>query len=77
MHVRNTTGTKEKFFENFPDEGQTDLYQIIKTCHEVGYKGHLTPDHCIRVEGDSAWGHRYWGYALGFIKALMMAAQAS
>ena len=77
MHLRNTTGTTEKFFENFPDEGQADLYQIVRACREIGYDGYLTPDHCIRVEGDTDWGHRYWGYALGFMKALIMAAAAT
>ena len=77
MHFRNTTGTREQFYENFPDEGQTDMYAVMKACHAIGYDGHLAPDHCIRVEGDSDWGHRYWAYALGFTKALVMAVRAT
>jgi mannonate dehydratase len=76
VHFRNTTGTREKFYEDFPDEGQTDMVQVASACREVGYDGFLTPDHKIQVEGDSDWGHRYWAYALGFIKALLLATEA-
>jgi hypothetical protein len=47
----------------------------VMITHSVADEGCLAPDHSIRVEGDSAWGHRYWGYALGFIRAMMMAVQ--
>ena len=76
IHFRNTTGTVENFHENFPDEGQTDMHAVMKACHEVGCEGYLTPDHRIRLEGDTEWGHRYWAYALGFNRALMMAVRA-
>ena len=73
IHFRNVTGTTNRFYEDFPDEGMTDMHAVMKACHEVGYEGHLAPDHCIHVEGDTDWGHRYWAYALGFMKALMLA----
>jgi mannonate dehydratase len=76
VHFRNITGTTEKFMENFPDEGQADLLAVAKALHKVGYDGYLTPDHPIRVEGDSDWGHRYWAYCFGFTKAMIMAAKA-
>ena len=76
IHFRNTTGTVDKFYENFPDEGQTDMHAVMKACHEVGYEGYLTPDHRIRLEGDTEWGHRYWAYALGFNRALIMSVRA-
>ncbi len=75
MHFRNITGTTERFYEDFPDQGQTDMFAVMKACRDAGYDGHLAPDHTIRVEGDSAWGHRYWAYALGFTRAMMMAVQ--
>jgi mannonate dehydratase len=76
LHFRNITGTTAKFHEDFPDEGQTDMHAVMRACHSVGYGGHIAPDHCIRVEGDSEWGHRYWAYALGFTRGLIKAAQA-
>ncbi len=76
IHFRNIPGTAEKFYENFPDEGQTDMVAVMQACHAVGFDGYLTPDHCIRIEGDSNWGHRYWAYGIGFIKAMTMAVRA-
>lgn len=76
VHFRNTKGTTEKFFETFADCGDTDMYQAAKALHEAGYQGYLTPDHRIRVEGDSDWGHRYWAYGLGYNKAVMMSLRS-
>jgi mannonate dehydratase len=76
VHFRNIAGTREKFVETFPDEGETDLYAAMQAFHDVGYAGYLAPDHRLRVVGDSDWGHRYWAYALGYIKALLMAVRS-
>ncbi len=76
VHFRNIKGTTEKFVETFPDEGDTDMYATMKAYCDVGYEGYFAPDHHIKVEGDSEWGHRYWAYALGYIKALMMAVRS-
>jgi mannonate dehydratase len=75
VHFRNVTGTTEKFVETFPDEGDTDMFAVMNALAAVGYDGYLVPDHRLQVEGDSPWGHRYWAYSLGFIKALIMAAR--
>jgi len=75
IHYRNVTGTTEKFFENFPDEGQTNMRSVMMAFQDANYDGYLAPDHRIRVEGDSDWGHRYWAYALGFTRAMIMAAR--
>lgn len=71
VHFRNISGTKEKFVETFPDCGNTNMYEAMKAFAESGYEGYLAPDHRLRVEGDSDWGHRYWAYGLGFIRALL------
>ena len=73
VHFRNTSGSTDRFNENFPELGDTDLYRAMVACRDAGYEGYFTPDHCIDIEGDSSWGHRYWAYALGFIRALLMA----
>ena len=76
VHFRNISGTTEKFVETFPDEGDTDLFAAMKAYNDVGYEGYFTPDHHIRVVGDSDWGHRYWAYGLGYIRALLMAVRS-
>jgi D-mannonate dehydratase len=52
------------------------MYQAAKALHESGYQGYLTPDHRLRVEGDSDWGHRYWAYGLGYNKAVIMSLRS-
>jgi mannonate dehydratase len=76
VHFRNTKGTLNRFVETFPDEGDTNLYAAVQAFHDVGYKGYLAPDHRLRIVGDSDWGHRYWAYALGYTKALLMAVRS-
>ena len=76
IHFRNTSGTTEKFVETFPDEGDTDLFAVMQAIHEVEYEGSVTPDHHIKVVGNSDWGHRHWAYGLGYIKALIMAVKS-
>jgi mannonate dehydratase len=76
VHFRNTTGPVSRFVETFPDEGDTDLFAAMQAFDAVGYKSYLCPDHRLRIVGDSDWGHRYWAYALGYTKALLMAAKS-
>lgn len=75
VHFRNIKGTTERFVETFPDEGDADMYAVMKAFYDVGYRGHFAPDHHIRVEGDSDWGHRYWAYGLGFIRGMLKAVK--
>ncbi len=70
VHFRNVSGSADKFHETFPDEGETDMVDAMKAYVEVGYDGTMAPDHVIRMAGDSDWGHRYWAFALGYMKAL-------
>ena len=76
IHFRNIKGTTEKFVETFPDEGDSDMFAVMKACEKVGYEGYFTPDHRLRIIGDSDWGHRYWAYALGYTRALLKAVQS-
>lgn len=76
VHFRNISGTAEHFSETFPDNGQVDMLQAMKTYKEVGYDGYLTPDHKLSIVGDSEWGHRYWAYAIGYMKALIQAVES-
>lgn len=73
VHFRNIKGTSTKFMEAFPDDGQMDMLQAIKAYKEVGYQGYLVPDHKLGIVGDTDWGHRYWAFALGYIKGLLQA----
>jgi mannonate dehydratase len=73
VHFRNITGTLDKFAEAFPDEGRVDMFEAMKTYKQVGFDGLMSADHSVHIAGDTEWGHRYWAYAIGYMKALKQA----
>lgn len=75
VHFRNVEGPVECFRETFPDDGQEDMVEAMKTYYEVGFDGPMSPDHAIHIEGDTEWGHRYWAYSIGYMKALQQAVK--
>jgi mannonate dehydratase len=75
VHFRNVVGTTEKFHETFPDDGKVDMHEAMKTYKEVGFDGIMSPDHTVHLAGDTDWGHRYWAYAIGYMKALKQAVE--
>ena len=77
VHFRNVAGTPEKFNETFPDEGSVDMFEAMKAYREVGFEGPMTPDHSVGIVGDTEWGHRYWAYAIGYMRALRQAAESA
>jgi len=71
VHFRDVRGTADNFAETFIDEGQTDMFEAMKTYKEVGFDGPMIVDHTPRVVDDTTWGHRGRAYAMGYIKALI------
>lgn len=79
VHFRDVRGTPEKFEETFHDDGQTDMYEAMKTYIEVGYDGPARPDHVPTMEGESNDnpGYELLGrlFGVGYIKGLLEAAK--
>jgi mannonate dehydratase len=74
VHFRNVQTIQPYFnyVETFIDEGQTDMLAAMRALREVGYAGMVVPDHSPSIAGDTrAFGA--WGYAIGYIKALVRA----
>lgn len=79
VHFRNAraegTPASVAYYETFIDEGATDMAAAMRALKECGYRFGIVPDHSPSITGDaSQFGQ--WGYALGYIKALMSAAGA-
>lgn len=70
VHFRNIRGGFLNFQETFPDDGDVDFIQAIRTYKEVGYDGMLMPDHVPKIEGDDG-GKQAFAYAFGYIQALL------
>lgn len=70
VHFRNIRGGFLNFKETFPDDGDVDFIQAIKTYKEVGFDGMLMPDHVPHIESDEG-GRQAFAYCYGYIRALI------
>lgn len=75
VHFRNVRGGFPAFDEVFHDEGDVDMLEAMIAYRQAGFDGVMTPDHAPRVAGDSGMGLRGKGWALGYMKGLMQAAE--
>ncbi len=76
VHFRTVRGTREKFDEVYPDEGNLDMLKAVKALDDAGFKGIIIPDHTPHGAGDTEYGHRGRAYAIGYMRGLMQAAGA-
>lgn len=81
VHFRDVRGTPAKFVETFHDDGQTDMFEAMRTYRDVGFRGVVRPDHVPTMAGEAndAPGYQILGrlFALGYIKGLVEAAAKS
>jgi mannonate dehydratase len=73
IHFRNVSDPGNYFVETFVDNGYTDMYKLMKTLRDVDFRGALIADHVPEMVGDRRTG---WAYSIGYIKALLNAANA-
>jgi mannonate dehydratase len=64
------------YTETFVDEGDNDMLALMRAFREVNYSHMLIPDHTPQLAVDSAEQWAGWAYAVGYIKALLKAAEA-
>lgn len=74
VHFRFVQGKVPSYTEVFIDEGDLDPLKAMKAYREVGYARPIVSDHTPRVEGDTGWGYRGRSFSLGYIRALVHAA---
>jgi len=72
IHFRNIRGNRDNFHEVYPDEGDLDMLQILRTLKEVGYEYLIMPDHMPRHRDDPN-GRQAFAFAYGYIKGLLQA----
>ena len=74
VHFRNIVGVLPKFREALMDEGDIDMVKAMTTWLDTGFGGPMMPDHHPHMVGDTPYGHRSRAYAIGHMRALMLAA---
>jgi mannonate dehydratase len=72
IHFRNIRGKRDRFQEVFPDEGDMEMPQVLRSLHAVGYQYMVMPDH-MPTHPDDPGGHQAFAYGYGYIKALIQA----
>ena len=81
VHLRNIRGGLHDFCETWPDEGDVDIYGLVKILHAAGYPYMLMPDHAPRHPDDvappgvSSRVCQAWAFQFGYIIALIQAAE--
>ncbi|MDR2649177.1 MAG: mannonate dehydratase [Clostridiales bacterium] len=76
VHFRNIIGDRYRFKEAFHDEpGMIDMYQAMKAYYEVGFDGHMRPDHVPTLVGEPndrpSYALQANLHAVGYIQGLM------
>jgi mannonate dehydratase len=76
-HFRNPKGTVPQGFyqEDFLDDGDLDMLEVVRLMRRRGYTGGLDPDHAQGIEGDQG-AREAWAWQLGYIRALIRAARS-
>lgn len=76
LHFRTVSGTVPSFSETFVDEGDPDMVQAMSAYVDRGYDGTIVEDHVPEML-ESTDGRQDFarGFALGYIKAALQAAQ--
>lgn len=74
-HFRNVRGTIPRYDEVFLDEGDTDMYRIMKLYVKYEHRGTLVPDHSVGIINDTRWAHISRAWSLGHMLALKKAAE--
>lgn len=81
IHFRNIRGGLHDFYETWPDEGDVDMYGLVKILNEAGYPYMLMPDHAphhpddVAPQGTSGRVKQAWAFQFGYIIALIQAAR--
>ncbi len=75
VHFRDVAGGLTDFRETFPDNGPTDMVDLMRVYKNIGYRGFIRVDHVPRlaIETESAEGYGLPGhiFAIGYLKGLM------
>lgn len=72
VHFRNVWGKAPLYRETFIDDGDIDMFRVLRILRRNGYDGVLIPDHAPAMTCDAPW-HAGMAYACGWMKAAMAA----
>jgi mannonate dehydratase len=72
IHFRNIRGRRDDFREVYLDNGDMDMFAVLRTLYEVDYPYMVMPDH-VPGHPDDPGGRQAFAYSYGYIKGLLRA----
>ncbi len=75
IHMRNIKGGWGNFQEVFPDNGDMDFLQVMRSLRDVGYKYMIMPDHVPKHDDDPR-GSQAFAFCYGYLNALIKAVNS-
>lgn len=79
VHMRNIRGslaTAGAFEETLLDDGDLNMFKVLKELKKVGFDGCINPDHIPEIPGDTDIKSVGWAYSIGYVRALLTASVA-
>lgn len=76
IHFRNVVGKVPNYKEVFVDEGDIDMFRILKILKKNNFDGVLIPDHTPQMTCDAPW-YAGMAYAMGYMKAALSSLEDS
>jgi mannonate dehydratase len=70
-NVRGTLPTSGAYDEVLLDDGDMNMFRVLKTLHETGYDGSICPDHTAEFRNDEPSRRIGRAYSVGYMKALL------
>jgi mannonate dehydratase len=74
VHLRNVRDKVPHYKETFIDDGEVDILRVLAILKRNDFDGVIIPDHAPQMSCAAPW-HAGMAYAMGFIKAGMMALE--
>lgn len=74
IDFRNVSSPLPVFHETFPDEGYTDMYQVMKALRQVKFSDGIVPDHIPPLAGDTQERRAGLAYCIAYFRALLRRA---
>lgn len=74
VHFRNVRGTVPNYREVFVDEGDVDMFRVLRILQHNGYEGVIIPDHTPQMTCPAPW-HAGMAFAMGWIRAALTAIE--
>jgi mannonate dehydratase len=74
VHLRNVRGKVPTYREAFIDDGDVDIFRVLRILKKNGYDGVLIPDHTPQMTCPAPW-HAGMAHALGFMRAALWSVE--